>query len=164
MYAFGSIISLCLAWKEQKEFENEERKSWIQSSDICMTVLTHGNIWEIKPTFFPLVTTPGSYLPLHSSLLFFFFIIYLVFIDFRRMNEAQEIKRQTWTEIWDNLRDVVVKKPTRNYFIYYKYLIYQQAWQQTKRDKKRIYTFDKVIIKMLGGFKLFSCTAFYDVF
>lgn len=46
------MISLCLA-ESNREFENEERKFWIQSSDICMTVLTHGNIWEIKPTFFP---------------------------------------------------------------------------------------------------------------
>lgn len=45
------MISLCLA-ESNREFENKERKFWIQSSDICMTVLTHGNIWEIKPTFF----------------------------------------------------------------------------------------------------------------
>lgn len=73
------------------------------------------------------------------------------------MDEAKEIKRQTWTEIWDNLWDVVVKKKKkktnpRNYFICYKYLIYQQASQQTKMDKRRIYIFDKVIIKMLEGF------------
>lgn len=75
------------------------------------------------------------------------------------MDEAKEIKRQTWTEIWDNLWDVVVKKKKkktnpRNYFICYKYLIYQQASQQTKMDKRRIYIFDKVIIKMLEGFKI----------